>query len=276
MNRTFIPLVTLSTSIVLGLACGSVEQQNLRKVAQGALDAVPAKLVDFSFSLPSRSNLGLDTSVLQQKMTGYAWRVEGQGDHCTDTKVHESFGPYEDARTYAMQLSDNCNYLVKIMVGELAPQTALNLTATINYDEHIKPVIQKECVSCHAEYTDFSEIEKDASSIVAHIENETMPPNAPLDGATIALFLAWSDDGFKQSNPNPTPITPADTALSSVFYRNNTNDFIMSYELMGRTTYELRRSLWIQPAGDALGLENQQIYTFRVTTPATTPTAGLQ
>jgi hypothetical protein len=276
VNRTLLPLVTLSTSVALGLACGSAELQNYRKVPQGSLDATPAQPVDFYFSLPSRSNLGLDTSVLQQKMTGFAWRIEGQGDKCTDTKVHESFGPYEDARTYAMQLSATCNYLIKIMVGELAPTPALSLTATINYDEHIKPVIQQQCVSCHADFSDFSAIEKNATSIVAHVENETMPPNAPLDGATIALFLAWGDDGFKQSNPDPTPVTPADSALSAVFYRNNTNDFIKSYELMGRTTYELRRSLWIQPAGEALGLDNQQIYTFRVTVPTTVPTAGLE
>ncbi|WP_141733003.1 hypothetical protein [Oligoflexus tunisiensis] len=273
MNRILLPFVTVSASVVLSTACGSVEEQNLRKVAHGALDAQPARLIDFSFMLPSRSNLGLDQSILQERMTGYAWRIEGQGERCTDEKVHESFGPYEDARTYAMQLLDNCNYLVKIMVGELAPQTALNLTATINYDEHIKPVIQKECVSCHADYTDFAVIQANASSIVAHIENETMPPNSPLDGATIAMFLAWGDDGFQEKNPNPPQLTPADTALSAVYYRNNTNDFIMSYELMGRTTYELRRSLWIQPDGEALGLDNQQIYTFRVASPTADDTA---
>jgi hypothetical protein len=259
------------------MACGTpVEEQNLRKVAQGALDALPSQPVDFSFSLPSRSNLGLDSSILKEKMTGFAWRIEGQGERCTDSKVHESYGPYEDARTYAMQLSANCNYLVKIMVGVLAPEPALNLTATINYDQHIKPVIQKECTSCHPDYTDFSVIEKNASSIVAHVENETMPPNSPLDGGTIALFLAWGDDGFKQSDPNPTPVTPSDEALSEVFYRNNNNDFIMSYELMGRTTFELRRSLWIQPAGEALGLSSQEIYTFRVSPPASSAPAGLQ
>lgn len=277
MNRTLIPLVTLSASVVLGVACGTAEQ-NYRKVALGSLDAEPAPPppVEFSFSVPSRSTLGLDTSVLQQKMTGYAWRIEGQGDKCLDTEAHESFGPYEDARTYAMKLSPTCNYLIKIMVGELASQPALNLTATINYEDHIKPVIQQQCLSCHADYQDFSVIEKNASAIVSHIENETMPPNAPLDGTLIALFLAWGDDGFQQKNPNPTPITPADTALTAVYYRNNINDFIMSYELMGRTTYELRRSLWIQPAGEALGLDNQQLYTFRVSTPSSNPGTGLK
>jgi len=277
VKRTLLPFVTLSAAVALVTSCGSAEDQNYRKVAQGTLDSVQAEPpVDFSFSLPSRNNLGLDTSVLQQKMTGYAWRIEGQGDRCTDSKVHESYGPYEDARTYAMKLSASCNYLVKIMVGELGIQPALNLTATINYDDHIKPVIQQKCLSCHADYQDFSVISKNASSIVAHVENETMPPAAPLDGALIALFLAWGDDGFQESNPNPTPITAADTALGSVYYRNNTNDLIMSYELMGRTAYELRRTLWIQPAGEALGLENQQIYTFRVSTPASNPSAGLK
>jgi hypothetical protein len=258
------------------MACGSVEEQNLRKVAHGALDAQPARRVDFSFMLPSRSTLGLDQSILQERMTGYSWRIEGQGERCTDDKVHESFGPYEDARTYAMQLLDNCNYLVKIMVGELSAQPALGLTATINYNDHIKPVIQQQCVSCHADYNDFSVIQQHASSIITHVENETMPPNVPLDGATIAMFLAWGDDGFQESNPNPPVITPADTALNKVFYRNNANDFIMSYELMGRTTYELRRSLWIQPDGEALGLENQQIYTFRVTSPTSDTATGLK
>ncbi len=277
MNRTLLPLVTLSASVVLGMGCGTaVEEQNLRKVAQGALDALPAQPVDFSFSLPSRSSLGLDSATLKEKMTGYAWRIEGQGERCTDAKVHESYGPYEDARTYAMQLSGNCNYLVKIMVGELTGPAALKLTATINYETHIKPVIQKECVSCHADYTDYSTIEKNASSIVAHVENETMPPEAPLDGATIALFLAWSDDGFKQNDTNPTPVTASDEALQNVFYRNNNNDLIMAYELMGRSTYELRRTLWIQPAGEALGLTNQEIYTFRVGTPTTGTAAGLK
>lgn len=277
MNRTLLPLVTLSASVALATACGTaVEEQNLRKVAQGALDAMPAQPVEFSFSLPSRSSLGLDSNLLKEKMTGYAWRIEGQGERCLDTKIHESYGPYEDARTYAMQLSATCNYLVKIMVGELAPKPALNLTATINYDAHIKPVIQKECVSCHPDYSDFAVVQKNASSIVAHVENETMPPNAPLDGSTIALFLAWSDDGFQKEDPNPPVVMPSDEALSAVYYRNNNNDFIMSYELMGRTTFELLRSLWIQPAGEALGLTNQQIYTFRVSSPTSSGSTGLK
>jgi hypothetical protein len=270
-------LVTLSAALALSTACGTAEPQNYRKVAQGALDALPAEpLVDFSFSIPSRNNMGLDGAVLKQKMTGYAWRIEGQGDKCTDSRVHESYGPYEDGRTYAMQLSASCNYLVKIMVGELGIQPALNLAATVNYDDHIKPVIQQQCVSCHVDYQDFRVISKNASSIVAHVESETMPPTAPLDGALIALFLAWADDGFQESNPNPPPLTAADTALGSVYYRNNTNDMIMSYELMGRTTYELRRSLWLQPAGESLGLANQQIHTFRVSGPESKPSTGLK
>jgi hypothetical protein len=276
VNRTLLPLITLSASLVLSTACGTaVEEQNLRKVPQGALDALPAQPVEFSFSVPSRSSLGFDAALLKEKMTGYAWRIEGQGERCMDTKVHESYGPYEDARTYAMQLSATCNYLVKIMVGELAPTPALKLTTTINYDEHINPVIQKECVSCHPDYSDFAAIQKNASSIVAHVENETMPPNAPLDGSTIALFLAWGDDGFKKENPNPPVVMPSDEALSSIYYRNNNNDFIMSYELMGRMTFELRRSLWIQPAGESLGLSNEEIYTFRVASP-TSGAAGLK
>lgn len=277
MKHTLLPLVTLSAALVLSTACGTADEQNYRKVAKGVLDALPAEpLVDFSFSIPSRINMGLDRDVLQQKMTGYAWRIEGQGANCTDTKVHESFGPYEDGRNYAMQLSASCNYLVKIMVGELGIQPALNLAATINYDDHIKPVISQQCVSCHVDYEDFSIVSRNASSIVAHVENETMPPTAPLDGALIALFLAWGDDGFQKSNPNPPPITAADTALGAVYYRNNTNDMIMSYELMGRTTYELRRSLWIQPAGESLGLANQQIYTFRVLGPEPKPSTSLK
>jgi len=234
------------------------------------LDAVVVQPVKFSFSLPSRTNLGLDASVLQQKMNGYAWRIVGQGERCADSKVHESYGPYEDARTYAMELSATCNYLVKIMVGALntsASPAALNLTTTINYESHIKPVIQQSCVSCHAGYQDFSGVQKNARSIVSHIENETMPPAAPLDGSIVALFLAWADDGYQQSDPNPSIPTATDEALSEVYYRNNSNDMINNYELLGRTSYELRRSLWIQPAGEALDLANEQIYTFRTSLP---------
>lgn len=271
MNPTLLPIVTISASALLLIGCGAAEE-SYRKVAQASLDAVPYQPVQFSFSLPSRSNLGLDSSLLQQKMTGYAWRVEGQGERCSDTKAHESYGPYEDARTYAMELSATCNYLVTIMVGELATKSAaLNLTATINYEDHLKPIVQKQCLSCHADYADVNVIAKNASSIVSHVENETMPPNAPLDGSEIALFLAWGDDGFKTSNPNPKAVTATDTALSSVFYRNNANDMIMSHELLGRTIFELRRPLWIQPGGDALNLENQQIYTYRVAQPTSTP-----
>ncbi len=264
MKRTLIPSFILSVSIAACFACGSAESdQSYRKVAQATLDAVVVQPVKLSFSLPSRTNLGLDAKVLQQNMNGYAWRIVGQGERCVDSKIHESYGPYEDARTYAMELSASCNYLVKIMVGKLKTTSALNLTATINFESHIKPVIQQNCVSCHAGYQDFNEVQKNARSIVAHIENETMPPAAPLDGSIIALFLAWADDGYQQKDPNPSIPTAAEEALSEIYYRNNSNDMINNYELLGRTSYELRRSLWIQPAGEALNLANDQIYTFR-------------
>lgn len=263
MNSLLLPMFTFSVSLGLCLACGSAEQ-SYRKVAENSLDAKPIQPVEFSFSLPARSNLGLDSNVLLQKMTGYAFRIEGQGEQCRDTNVHESYGAYEDSRTFAMELSGTCNYLVNVMVGELAPaKSELQLTATINYNDHIKPVIAQQCVSCHADYKDFSVVAANARSIISYVENESMPPKMPLDGSTIALFLAWGDEGYLESDPNPKVETAADTALKSVFYRNNTNDYIMSYELLGRSIFELRRSLWIQPDGEALGLANEQIYTFR-------------
>lgn len=267
MNRTFIPLFTFTTGLLVSFACGTSEQ-NYRKVALNSADALPIQPVDFSFSLPARSNLGLDSSVLQQKMTGYAWRIEGQGDKCADSQVHESYGPYQDSRIFAMQLSSTCNYLVKIMVGALAEApAALELTGTINYTDHIKPIITSQCLSCHADYKDFAVVDKIAKTIVTQVENQTMPPSGGLDGSQIALFLAWGDAGFLEKDPNPTVPTAADQSLSAIYYRNNANDKIMDYELLGRSSFELRRSLWIQPEGQALGLSHEQIFTFKTSSP---------
>ncbi|MCX6127889.1 MAG: hypothetical protein NTX25_02350 [Proteobacteria bacterium] len=259
-------IVTLTVLSIFGLGCGEAEPVNLRKAVGTSLDATPVVPVSVSFTLPSRANFNLDASTLRSKLNGYAWSLEGQGDKCKDSKIHEASGAYEDSRTFILDLSTDCNYMVKIMLGELNPPK-LNLATKINYQQHIQPILNESCTSCHAEFKDYAGVRAQAHSIVSHIENETMPPKAPLEAGAIALFLAWADSDFSEKPEISAVPRVSEGALQKTYYKNNNNDMIMAYELLGRTSYQLRRSLWIQAEGEELGLLTKQLFTFRTTTP---------
>ena len=262
MNSYLILCLGSLVGIGLLVGCGSDPEKNYRRSRLGSLDAVPTLPVSFSFSLPARASFNLDAHTLMTKVNGFAWRIEPQGEKCRDTSLHEGYGPYEDNRVFAMEVSGTCSYSINIKIGELS-SGSLWIAAPINYDQHIQPIINKQCVSCHAEYANYQGVRANARNIVSRIEAETMPPKLALGDSEIALFLAWGDGGFIEKNLSQGPVSKSEQALSHVYYRNDNNDVIFSNELLGRTFYELRRSLWIQPDGEALGLSTSQLFTFR-------------
>lgn len=90
----------------------------------------------------------------------------------------------------------------------------------VTWHEHVRPMVDQHCVSCHAEggvapftFDDDETIEVLAPLIVDSVVNGTMPPwqfdaecrkpvdDLTLDPATIATFTDWSADGFLIGDP---------------------------------------------------------------------------
>ncbi len=250
----------LSFIVSMAYGCGKEAAKSYRNGSENSFKGIISLPVLFSFSLPPRNSFKLDEATQLSRINGYAWRVDGQGKNCQDSIAHESFGSYEDGKKFSFNISGTCSYFVTVMLGELA-STKLSLTDRITYIQQVQPIMDQQCVSCHTEFSSFAGVRAQAKNIVASIEAGTMPPSGALADEKIALFLAWADAGFAEKDLKEQEPNVVNSALSEVFYRNNYNDRITDYELLGRTSYELRRSLWIQPAAEALGLQTTQVFT---------------
>jgi hypothetical protein len=132
------------------------------------------------------------------------------------------------------------------------------LAHSVTFTDDIKPLLDANCVSCHPSYADYAGFKNDAAQAILDIENGSMPQAGPLADSDIATFLAWQDGGYHEADEAP-PESDEAQKLGNIFYRNNDNDVLESYELLGRTYYELTRTLWIQPEGQAQGLTTKHV-----------------
>jgi hypothetical protein len=252
---TCIPLLLLS-------ACGGEIVTSLRQERLQGLDAASKRRLDFEFRLPDRGSITARDSTTIDRLNAYYYRFEGEGPECPKGERFEGADAYQDNKTIKLKLTDLCNYSIVIKIGE-SEASPLALTAsTISYERHIQPILQKSCSSCHAGFASYQGARASAEAIVMAVEEQTMPPDQALPLSDIAAFVAWADDGFLERDPIAAKTTVLEQQISKVYYRNNNNDSLMAYELLGRTTYELRRSLWLQDDGLTLGLETKQLYTF--------------
>lgn len=255
-------MIVTCFSLVL-MACGGETRSDKRQEKGISLDVLAYKPVKFEFMLPDRSTLVSESPDITAKLTGFFYKIQGEGEACPESEVHEDAGSYDDGRLISLNVISACNYLVTIKIGNFqAPATAALTATTVNYQEHIQGLVQQNCVSCHASYASYAGVKDAAKAMVMAVENESMPPTAPLAGSEIALFLAWADSGFLENNPTASLPSPQEQSLNKVYYRNDNYDYIQSYELLGRTRYELQRSLWLQAEGQAEGLQTKQLYTF--------------
>lgn len=239
-------------------ACGTENKANYRKGTIGApveAEAVVDKLarVPVNFKLPNRK---FDPAA--GALTGYYYRLKGSGEACPTTENKEEVGAYVDDKEFILKLANVCDYTVTIKLGVLA---APALTATLNFSNNIKSILQSNCVSCHETYGDYAEVKAKGALIVSRVEAGTMPQAGALSDDDIAKFLAWKDGGYLEKDPSPAP-SEKESGLSAIYYRNNNNDSLKGVELKSRSQYELRRSLWLQAEGQSHGLKVNELFSF--------------
>ncbi|MES2745279.1 MAG: hypothetical protein V4655_07620 [Bdellovibrionota bacterium] len=259
--RSLLPVVR-NQSLVLSLlliGCGGDKVADYRSAkASNTLEAVAEKpnAVLLNFRLPDR---GKDPSL--SGVSGYYYRLVGEGSECPAGELIEDVGAYDDQkREFEFKVNGKCSYAVVMKLGVYkAPELAL--TSVINYENDIKPLIEKNCVSCHETYASYTELVENGEMILREVESKAMPKIAPLSDVDIAKFLAWKDGGYVEKSTTPPP-TAKELLITSVYYQNNRNDRMMDYELATRVSFELRRSLWIQPAAVEAGLTVKELSTF--------------
>lgn len=78
-------------------------------------------------------------------------------------------------------------------------------TANVSYSQVIKPIIDQNCISCHAPggeretspFTTYDEVVLYAESAVPRINGSStlMPPSGKMSSCNIALFTSWVNAG---------------------------------------------------------------------------------
>lgn len=244
---------------LLYTGCGSDKAENYRSKGPGnALEAIAEKPnpVVINFTLPDRSK---DPSLAS--VSGYYFKLLGEGTDCPAGELIEEVGTWDDAnREVKFKVNGKCNYAVTMKLG-VYQTPALALMGAISFEGDIRPILESQCVSCHETYVDYAEVVANGEMILREIEAKTMPQTAPLSDADIAKFLAWKDGGYTEKAVVAQP-SEKEKQLSAVYYQNNKNDYLMAYDLLSRSTYELRRSLWVQPEGQAAGMTLKEISTY--------------
>ncbi|MBA2612158.1 MAG: hypothetical protein H0U95_09310 [Bacteroidetes bacterium] len=64
-----------------------------------------------------------------------------------------------------------------------------------SFKTDVLPLIQSKCVSCHNEYSNYSQISSAASSIRSAIVNRSMPKGGSLTDGQKDVIVCWIDAG---------------------------------------------------------------------------------
>ncbi|MBC7659379.1 MAG: hypothetical protein H7249_06695 [Chitinophagaceae bacterium] len=274
--RIFIGLSLSAALMACGANTANYRSPGLVAGASSEADAkVEATRANVAFLIPDRA----DAPDSEPTMNGYYYGFKGTGTNCPANELFEELGSYVDTKPVTVRLSSLCTYSVTMKLGVLAPGATLGLAAPaaaaipISFDGQIKDIVAKNCVSCHEGYANYKELVSHGDIIIQRLEAGTMPQAAPLPDSEIAVFLAWKDAGYLEKDPTPLP-TAKESGLETVYYKNNNNDLLMDYELLGRSKTEIRRSLWLQPDGVKLGLKVDELKNYvlpHTTSPAPTP-----
>lgn len=81
----------------------------------------------------------------------------------------------------------------------------------INYQDHIKAIIEAHCLSCHNEggtppaLEDYAAVKSEGELSLSLIVNKAMPPSEPLGQTDQILFRAWVQTGFAEASSSPPP-----------------------------------------------------------------------
>lgn len=239
-------------------ACGSSPDSNLNlRNKASELDGVSGRQIDFYFGLPDRSLIeGGDAA---SAVNGFYYKLQGKGDKCPGGDVYEATVGFEDNKFVSFPINANCSYDLTFRLGRLAEGEGQALAGSkLNFATDIKPLLEKNCSSCHSEYQDYASFRAVADQAILDIESGVMPQGAPLSDDEVAVFLAWQAAGYLEAD-DTLPESAEAQKLSSVYYRNNNDDILNSYELLGRTFFQVVRTLWIQPEGQAQGFNSKYV-----------------
>src|SRR5271170_2539281 len=107
------------------------------------------------------------------------------------------------------------------------PAKPVNIPASVNFAEHIAPIVFNKCASCHrpGEIGPFNlltldDVRKKAKLIQKVTENRTMPPWHPAPGhgsfrdelrlsdAQVAMIKLWVETGMAEGDPAKMPQLP--------------------------------------------------------------------
>ncbi|MBK8367266.1 MAG: hypothetical protein IPL10_07560 [Bacteroidetes bacterium] len=68
-------------------------------------------------------------------------------------------------------------------------------STTPSFSATVKPLIQSTCVSCHSEYSTYTQISASSSSIRSNIVSGAMPKGTTLSEAQKNSIVCWIDAG---------------------------------------------------------------------------------
>ena len=68
-------------------------------------------------------------------------------------------------------------------------------STTPSFSATVKPLIQSSCVSCHSQYSTYSQISASAGSIRSSIVNGSMPKGTTLSDEQKNSIVCWIDAG---------------------------------------------------------------------------------
>lgn len=214
--------------------------------------------------LPDRSQLSSQSGQVSDLINAFYLHIVPEGLNCLDTNSIELFDKYSDSRLISFNSYRRCDYRIKLLIGYAEPGVlasvkkgpALSLQSSpVNYQDHIQPLIQQHCLSCHPSFETYQGVYDEAVEVAFRVENRLMPPNNPLDNEKIALFLAWQANDFAERDQRKPEEGSLMAGLSQVFYRNNIDTMIFEYLLIHRSRFVYQDSLWLQSDGEANGLE---------------------
>jgi len=251
--------------LLLLVACDDeeVDQRQMSKWNSSDLEVQVGP--DLLVYLPDRSQLQATNPDVIDLINSFYLKITPEGQRCQDQKTIEILDAYRDNEAIEFRTLRFCDYRLEFMVGHTDPKKIANsgaqkqLNSAVNYVDNIQPILQEHCLSCHPNYLSYRELMPYFAELVFQVENNLMPPTQPLAQADIARFLVWQANDFAETNPQDPDADSLLANISQVYYRNNLNTVVFEYMLLNRNYFAYEDSLWLQPDGEAIGIQTLEL-----------------
>ena len=176
-----------------------------------------------SYTVTVFDNLGcsIDVSASVINTGGFSATIQVENADCESSNgkiivtAENGIGPYQ----YQLG-SNNPQSNPEFVVGQGSYQvytidangctysTQVNVSSNTSYASDVQPIIMNSCsvIGCHdgsrparANFTNFSEVQANASMIKSRTQSGNMPRNGSLTAQQIAIIACWVDDGAKDN-----------------------------------------------------------------------------